>query len=138
MNVRLLYDDAGDEWWMRVIWWRVPYRRRVVFKARVEPVASRFVLPYGCWSVQYLTVAGCKVQVESYGGMPPNMVGWVVGPDHGPTPSDLSSCSLLQWRRERERERAWYTHFFLRVSHHTASSKTTKFQRGSPFFLFFA
>src|SRR5258707_433849 len=45
------------------------------------------------------------------------MTAGVVGPDHGPTPSDLSSCSLLQWRRERERERerAWYTHFFLRV-----------------------
>jgi len=32
------------------------------------------------------------------------MVAWVVGPDQGPTPPDLSSCSLLQWRRER----AWY------------------------------
>jgi len=58
MNVRPLYDDAGDEWWTRAIWRRVPYGRRVVFKARVEPVAGRFVLPYGRRSVRYLTVAG--------------------------------------------------------------------------------
>src|SRR5258706_9330148 len=30
MNVRPLYDDAGDEWWTRGIWQRVPYGRRVV------------------------------------------------------------------------------------------------------------
>ena len=35
----------------------------------------------------------------------------VVGPDRGPTPPDLSSRSLFQWRRERER--AWYTQFFF-------------------------
>jgi len=27
---------------------------------------------------------------------------WVVGPNQGPTPPDLSSHSLFQWRRERE------------------------------------
>ena len=34
---------------------------------------------------------------------------WVVGPDQGPTPPDLSSCSLFQWRRES----LVYTNFFL-------------------------
>ena len=38
----------------------------------------------------------------------------VVGPDQGPTPPDLSSLSLFQWRRERERERESlvYANFF--------------------------
>ena len=55
--------------------------------------------------------------------MPLNMAIWlpgwlekmagVVGPDQGPTPSNLSSCSLLQQRRERERESLVDTKFFL-------------------------
>src|SRR5258706_12457034 len=53
----------------------------------------------------------------------------------GPTPANLSSCSLLQLRRERERERAWYTHFFFHTLHLSTSSKTTKFQGGLCFFL---
>ncbi len=57
MNVHLLYDDAGNEWWMQVIWWCVPYGQQVVFKARVGLVAGWFVLPYSCQSVRYLTVA---------------------------------------------------------------------------------
>ena len=35
----------------------------------------------------------------------------VVGPNQGPTPPNLSSHSLFQWRRERER--AWYMQFFF-------------------------
>jgi len=37
----------------------------------------------------------------------------VVGPDQGPTPPDLSSCSLFQWRREREREPGICNFFFV-------------------------
>jgi len=53
------------------------------------------------------------------------MVVWAGGEDSwggwtqpGPTPSDLSSCSLLQWRRERERESLVYAFFFLHSTPH--------------------
>jgi len=52
---------------------------------------------------------------------------WVVGPDQGPTPPDLSSRSLFQWKRERER--AWYTHFFfVSTTPHKQSSAEVSWQ----------
>ena len=41
---------------------------------------------------------------------------WVVGPDQGPTPPNLSSRSLFQWRRERERESLVYAIFFCKYN----------------------
>src|SRR5258706_6196339 len=111
-------------------------------------VAGRFGTLRSLVTVRYDPTGDRKVQVESYGGTPPNMVGQVVGDDSRggwsrPWANSLRpllslSSPMEERERERERERAWYTHFFLRVPHLTVSSKTTKFQRGSPFFLFFA
>jgi|SRR5258706_4166475 len=145
MNVRLLYDDAGDEWWTWAIWRRVPYGQRVVFKARVEPVAGWFVLPYGRQSVRYLTVDH-KVQVESYGGTPPNMVGRVVGDDSQggwsrPWANSLRpllslSSPMEERERERERESLVYT-FFSSCSTPHREQQNDEVSEGVAFFSFF-
>src|SRR5258706_6803950 len=62
------------------------------------------------------------------------MTAGVVGPNQGQLPP-TSPLTLFSNGGERERERAWYTHFFFRTLHLSASSKTTKFQGGLCFFL---
>src|SRR5258706_6804340 len=68
------------------------------------------------------------------------MTAGVVGPDHGPTPSDLSSRSLLQWRREREREREReslvYAFFSSRSTPHR-KQQNDEVSEGVAFFSFF-
>jgi len=51
-------------------------------------------------------------------------------PDQGPTPPDLSCCSLLQWRSGRES--LVYTKKFHTL-HLTVGDKMTKFQGGYGF-----
>ena len=46
----------------------------------------------------------------------------VVGPDQGPTPPNLSSRSLFQWRREREREPGIRNFFFVSTTPRERSS----------------
>jgi len=54
---------------------------------------------------------------------------WVVGCDHpGPTPPNLSSCSLFQWRREREREPGRHFFFFKKYPPHKQSSAEVSWQ----------
>src|SRR5258706_356234 len=87
---------------------------------------------------------GWVAGTDAVGSMCTHMVSQVVGNDSwggwtqpGPTPSNLSSCSLLQWReRERERERAWYMHFF---SHYTpqCEQQNNDISGGVAFFLGF-
>jgi len=57
---------------------------------------------------------------------------WVVGPDWGPTPPDLSSRSLFQWRRERERERESprYMQFFFWKYHPSQAVQRQSFAMG--------
>src|SRR5258706_16316715 len=105
MNVRPLYNDAGDEWWMRAM------------------NGGR-----GRYGGACLTDGGWL-----------EMTAGVVGPDHGPTPSDLSSRSLLQWRRERERERErepGIRIFFFAFHTSPQAAKRRSFRGGRLFFFF--
>src|SRR5258706_6270219 len=81
---------------------------------------------------------GWVAGTDAVGSMCTHMVSQVVGNDSwggwtqpGPTPSNLSSCSLLQWR-EREREPGIC--IFFHTIHLSVSSKTMMFHGGLNFF----
>ena len=76
----------------------------------LRSVADRARKNYIYISVRFRTAQEMKQGTRR---RPPDMVARVVGDDsRGPTPSDLSSRSLLQRRRERERESLVNASFF--------------------------